>query len=255
MEQNENPQDEPSEVPEEASQIEPPPAVPAEESYTEPPPDAETEEPYTEPPAPTEAIEEIQEPEPEETPAAPDEEEKKQPSFIARAFRWLLIVLIFFGIGAILTLFLLYVPARDDLKGAQQRIEKISSQSEADLQEARDEIKRLSALEKQNDALTEERDQTVLEITMLKIRTDVLTAQVALFNGDNEKALLAVSKTPETLDNLGSLLPAEHSDFVESLQKRLELARDGIENEDSAAESDLNVLIIKLLELEDALLR
>ena len=212
---------------------------------------------------------EVQEPEEIQAPISADEESpevaqpaepevaevKKRPSFMVRALRWLLIIAILFGLGSILILFTLYIPTRENLNSALQDIEQISNQANADLEQANQEILRLSSFEEKNQALQEELDQSNLRVTVLEIRNDVLSAQLALLHGDKEKALLALSNTPETMDVLAAQLPTENRDYVTTMQKRLELAIDGIQNEDSAAESDLNVLVIKLLELEDALFR
>ena len=206
-------------------------------------------------------------------PAPPVEKQKpdKRPSFLMRALRWLLVVLVLFGLGTVLVIFTLYIPTRNDLTNARRSIDQISEQSEAEseraeaaskqaeavlqeaeaaLEEAKQEI---AGLDERSQALQEELDQANLRIGLLQVRTDVLTARLALVDGDKEKALLALSTTSETLDELAGQLPDEQSDFIKTMQKRLDLSLEGIENEDSAADSDLNVLIIKLLELEDSL--
>ena len=215
------------------------PSVPPEESET---PELTPPEPETSP---------VEEPKPE-----------KRPSFFARALRWLLVVLVLFGLGTVLVIFALYIPVRSDLKNARRNVEQISEQSESEreraeaaLQEANQEIERLAGFEGKNKALQKELEQANLRITLLQVRTDILTAQLALISGDNEKALLALTTTPEALNTLADLLPAKQNDFIQSLQKRLDLALEGIGNDDPAAESDLNVLITKLLELEDAVIR
>jgi TolA-binding protein len=193
------------------------------------------------------------------SPPPPEPAKKAAPpkgrSLLARALRWLLVALILFGLGALLILFTLYIPTRDALENQRRNIQQITDQSEAELERANQEIDRLSDLVEQNNALQEELDQANLRVTLLQARADVLTAQLALVEGDGDKALLALSTTAETLEKLASQLPAENRDFITTLQKRLDLTREGIQNDDSAAESDLDVLIIKLLELEEALLR
>ena len=205
----------------------------------------------TDTPAPVEPEEPKATPLPE--PADKAKPPKKKPSFLVRALRWLLIVLVLFGLGALLVMFVLYIPARNNLMTAQRNIVVITNKSEAELRAAEQEIERLESFEGQNETLKETLDLANLRLTVLEIRTDVLTAQLALLNGEGDEALVALSTTSDKLDQLAQQLPPELKDFVETLQKRLDLALTGIENDDTAAESDLNILIIKLLELEDAL--
>lgn len=239
MNNPEIPQDEPTDVSEEPETMQPVEPVDAEaiEPAGAPEPVEPAEPKTTQPPEP----------------AAPEKAPQKRPSFLLRAFRWLLVCVILVGLGAILVLFLLYIPTRDELDTARGDIAAISSQSEADLQDAKQEIERLKAFEPQNEALQQALDLASLRVTVLEIRTDVLSAQLALLNGENEKALLVLSSTDELLNQLSNQVPSELNEFIETLHQRLELAVNGIENDDSAAESDLNVLIIKLLELEDSL--
>ena len=254
MIENEIPREEEPEAHDESAENLPLPEKPSDESSEMLPPPKNSASELDELP-----LIEQEDGEPSETPPVPtaeeEEEQKKKPGLLRRIFRWFLVFLILISIGAILALYLLYIPQRDDLGVARRRIDEISTQSALDLENAQAEIDRLSIFESQNQVLSEQNEQILLQLTMLQIRTDVLMAQIDVIKGNNEEALLVLSNTPEELSRLSSLLPDKHNDFIESLQKRLDLALDGIERGDATAETDLNVLIIKMLELEDAILR
>ena len=180
---------------------------------------------------------------------------KKKPGKMTVALRWFFILVIVFGLGIVLTLFALYLPARQELTRTSSGLSQAESEYKSSLQEANQEIERLSALETKNKALQETVDQSNLYITLLQARVDVLTAQTAVNAGDYSKASLALSKTGDRLDDLASLLPNDQRESIDALQTRLNLALGEIEKSDSAAGSDLEVLATKLLELEDAIIR
>jgi len=186
--------------------------------------------------------------------AKPKKPPKKPPSFLIRAVRWLLLALILLGVGALLIIFMMYAPIRSELKSVNQELQKASSQYENELQEANQEIKRLSGLDEENKTLQEELYQSNLYIIVLQARIDVANAQLALSEGDYSKASLALSKTSGRLDKLASLLPSEQREVIGALQTRLDLALSEIEAGDPAAMADLGVLAMKLLELEDAII-
>jgi hypothetical protein len=199
-------------------------------------------------------------PEPAKPPEAPKadklpEAPKKKPSSLTVAFRWFFILLIAFGLGVVLILFTLYLPARQELRLLSNDLQLSESEYSSNLREANQEIERLSSLEKTNNELQEEAHQNELYITLLQTRVDVLSAQISVSNGDYTKASLALSKTEDRLNKLAELLPNEQGQAIEALQTRLQLALDEIDKNDPAAESDLDVLATKLLELEDAIIR
>lgn len=185
----------------------------------------------------------------------PPKEAKKKPGTMTLAFRWFFVLLIALGLGVVLTLFSLYLPARRDLERVNNQLQQSDSEYSSELREANQEIERLSSLETTNKELQSEVEQKTLYITLLQIRVDVLTAQTSVSDGDYSKASLALSKTPDRLTQLAKLLPSEQRDAIEALQTRLQLALEEIEKSDSAAKSDLDVLATKLLELEDAIIR
>lgn len=182
-------------------------------------------------------------PKPQERPT-----ESRLNRFLVRALRWLVGILIVMGVGALLVIFTLYRPLQQRLGESQVQGEQ-ADQRVADLQS---QIDRLSTFESQNQDLKAELDKSELHVVILSARADVVTALLALAKNDDAKARLALSKTPETLKKLGSLLEADKKKVATDMQDRLELAVKGIGVNAYAAASDLDVLATGLIELENA---
>lgn len=204
--------------------------------------------PPTEEPLQTDMPEEVE-------PPPPPESEKVALSFWRRALRVLLVILIMLGLGSLLVIFMLFVPTRRDLAEANRQLTEVSQQSATDLETANLEIDRLSALEATNQSLEGELHLANLQITILQLKYDVATAQLALAEGDVDRAHLALSNTEETLNALEDLLPENQRGVVTDLLTRLDLVFDGLENNLYAAESDLDVMMTSLLKLESAVIR
>lgn len=190
------------------------------------------------------------------------EPEPKTKGFWSRAFRWLLVLAIIFGLGALLIMFLLFIPARDQAIQANQQIELIKEQAQADLVKAEqvnaeleETIDNLSTLEAQKEALQGELDKANLHIVILNARTDVANAQLVLVKEEDvTKARVTLSQTSETLETLEDMLEPDQRNVAADMQERLQLVLDELEDNPYAAESDLDVLARSLLELESALI-
>jgi hypothetical protein len=180
---------------------------------------------------------------------------KRGPGIWTSLLRWLLGILILCGLGALAVVMLLYIPLRRDLAAAQGKLDSLTTKSSSDLQAANEEIDRLSSLEANNKDLQTRLDQANLSQTLLQIRLDIASAQLALAKEDSAKAKLALSKTAETIKKLESLLPQAQQAAITSLQDRLKLALGEVEENPYAANSDLDVMTNILLELENALKR
>ena len=182
-------------------------------------------------------------------------------NFLARALRWLLVLAVIFGLGALLILFLLFIPARDQAIAAQQQIRAMEEQAQADLEmseerivELENIIEDLSTLEAQNEDLQEELADTDLHVVILSARSDVTTAQLILVKEDDaSKARITLSRTSETLNMLEEMLEPDQRKLAADMQERLKLVLEELEDNPYAAESDLDVLARGLLELESAL--
>jgi hypothetical protein len=174
--------------------------------------------------------------------------EKKGHPLLRRALRWLLVLLLVFGLGALLAIYALYLPARSEIETTQAELQKANQN--IDEQEQR--ITSLSSLETKNQELQRQMDDAALHVSILKARSDVSAALLALAKDDPAKARMALSKTSPTIDGIGSLLDANQQKVIEDMQARLNLATSEIGSNAFAAESDLNVLATGLMELENS---
>jgi hypothetical protein len=197
--------------------------------------------------APQAGEEEIEQPEEE----APEEavEESKARRFFRQALRWVLGVLIVFGLGYLTAIFALYRPTTQKL--GQTRGELEVARDQIDTLEAR--VEELKPLEAENEELLAAQDEYELHIAILNARLDVAMARLALVQGDIAKAQITLRNTDETLAKIKNLLPEAQSDIVTAMEDRLELTLSEIEDDPYAAQSDLDVLATNLLQLEDSL--
>ncbi len=226
----------------EFDQNEPMQTEPLPEQPAEPVPSAE--------PVLPEATEAPQPPEPVKV-----KPEKRPPSRWVRFLRVFLGVLILLGLGAAAAIYTFYLPERQQLAEANNKLTQISNQSASDLKAANQKIDSLSSLETQNQDLGAQAAQAKLEAAILKIRVDVLSAQLAIANKDTAKARISLSKTSDNIQQLGLLLPTDQSIVADDLQSRLKLVLGEIDTNAYAANSDLDVLEKSLLELENALIK
>ena len=111
----------------------------------------------------------------------------------------------------------------------------------------------ISKLETENQALVEEQIGFQLQIALLKTRSDVISAQVELYQENPAQARLVLDSASQNLTTVESLLPDDLKDVVSPLQNRLELAMGEIEDDPETAIADLAILAGDLLEIENAL--
>jgi len=177
------------------------------------------------------------------------EEIPSGPSLGIRLLRWFLFAIILFGLGVAVTLWALYTPQRRQLDAARSEIQSLQTQS-SDLQ---NQVKTLTPLGTTNKNLQQQINQQDLHTYILSARTDVAQAQLALAKQDTAKASLALNKTDQTLTKISGLLPADQQKLVKDMQSRLTLAKNEIESNSYAAQSDLDVLANSLVDLENSL--
>lgn len=191
--------------------------------------------------------EEIEQPEEE----APEEavEESKARRFFRMALRWVLGVLIVFGLGYLTAIFALYRPTTQKL--GQTRGELEAARDQINSLEAR--VEELKPLETENAELLAAQEEHELHIAILNARLDVAMARLALVQEDIAKAQITLRNTDQTLAKIKSLLPEAQSEIVTAMEERLELTLSEIEDDPYAAQSDLDVLATNLLQLEDSL--
>jgi len=183
---------------------------------------------------------------------------KQPPGFWLRALRWILGVLIVFGLGVILVVYIGLIPAQDrndtinqELQSAQQRISDLQAQAQQEQDSLQAEIQRLQSFESENQELQAQLNRAELHVAILSAQNDVVNAQLALENEDATSANLALSQTSETLDTISALLEPNQREVVTTMKDRLGLAIQGVDTDTFAARSDLDVLYNDLIKLEN----
>jgi hypothetical protein len=87
----------------------------------------------------------------------------------------------------------------------------------------------------------------------LVVLADVRAAQASLAQNESEQALSLLSGVPDGLEALQAAVPGESQGEVDSMMSRVTLAIEGIETDQFAAQSDLEVLANSLIQLENNL--
>ncbi|MFN2236893.1 MAG: hypothetical protein ACK2U1_21910 [Anaerolineales bacterium] len=194
-------------------------------------------------------------------------EESHSRKVFRKFIRWTFGLLIVFGFGFLTAIFTIYNPKVDELDQSGKNLGSAQStitSLESEINSQQGEIDRLgnqinnleseiSDLETENQALIEKQSGFHLQITLLKTRADVISAQVELYQENPAQARLLLDSARQNLTTAESLLPEDLKDVVLPLQNRLELAVGEIEDDPQTAIADLAILAGDLLEIENAL--
>lgn len=190
------------------------------------------------------------------SPDAVSRTESKTSQFFRSVLRWMGLGLVVFGLGALAAIFLFYVPKANEVKLANQNLAAAEGQItdlQTEITNLKNQMAELSTLEETKQSLQAELDQARLHIHLLAALTDIRTAQSALAQDDRAAAQTALTPTAATLTQLQKGLANEQAETVSALLSRLKLAQGELESNPFAAQSDLEVLAVSLLELEQSL--
>ncbi len=202
-------------------------------------------------------------PEPEPEPEQPKKTGRVR-RFFRNLIRWTLSILIIFGIGFLVAVFVLYRPeiekyqsqlnqANSELAAVQDQMAVSLTEYENQIAELENQVATLTPLAVDNEDLLAVQDGYLLQIAVLDARLDVANAQLALVGDDAARARVVLTRTADSLKSIGELLPENQKEIATSMEQRLELVLDELEEDPFVAQSDLDVLEKGLLELEDAL--
>ncbi len=151
------------------------------------------------------------------------------------ALRWVLVVLLAFGVGALLIAFALYLPTR-------QRLDKAN----ADLEYANAAIAANETLQKNLDSVT-------LHMVVLKALSGVRGASLAVAADDYAGARLSLIQASDALDTLSGLLGTDQKDVLTAMQQSAAQALTEVKNDLMSAQPELDQLTNNLVQLEDNL--
>jgi hypothetical protein len=172
--------------------------------------------------------------------------EKRSSRILTSILRWVLGLLIVFGLGAMATLFALYLPNRQAVVSLEAQLEDANLQ----IDELESQVASLMILETKNQSLQEELDQANMHILLLRTLSNVNAARISLIDDDVATARAYLSKA-DTLKDLAVLMGPEQRDEINAMVNRLELALSELEKDSFAAQSDLEVLATNLMELKN----
>jgi cytoskeletal protein RodZ len=176
--------------------------------------------------------------------------ENKLRGFFRTALRWVIGLLIVFFLGVIAMYLVLYRPL-------EQKVTEITSerdQAQQTVKNLQGQLDSLTPLSAQNKTLQEQLSKSELHVSILSAEANINAAQVALLNSKPADARLVLNKTVITLKTLQGMLPPDQQKVVTDMQNRLNLALSELDNNKFAAQSDLNVLVTSLLQLENTFL-
>lgn len=190
---------------------------------------------------------------PRETPASPAGQAFKRPglSLSEKLLIGLVVAIVLFGAGGLTVYTQFYRPLQQQLVEKEQALQ--SAQEEID--QLKGQIDQLSPLDQANTTLESNLESTENHRLLLSARADVAMAMLALARDDAARARAVLSQTPATLETLAQRVSTDQQAFLASLQDRLKLAIGELESNTYAAQSDMDVLMNGLLELETVLNR
>ena len=162
------------------------------------------------------------------------------------ALRWVLVALFSFGLGALLIVFVLYLPTR-------QKLDKTNT----DLKDANTTIAsktdQITTLQTGNQTLQKNLDSTTLHMYLLKALSGVRGANLAVAAEDYAGARLSLSQASDALDNLSGLLGTDQKDVLAAMQKSTAQALTDIKTDLKSASPELVQLTKNLIQLESNL--
>ena len=162
------------------------------------------------------------------------------------AFRWLLAVLLAFGLGALLITFLLYIPTQQELVKANADLElanaTVTSQTD-----------QITTLQTGNQTLQKDLDSAILHSYLLKALSGVRGASQAVNADDYAGARLSLIQASDALDILSGLLGIDQKDVLTAMQQSTTQALTKVKTNLTSAQPELDQLMNNLVQLENNL--
>ncbi|MBN1956185.1 MAG: hypothetical protein JW900_14215 [Anaerolineae bacterium] len=174
-------------------------------------------------------------------------------SFVKRALPWAIGGLVILILGFLLAFFLLYRPMAARYHDCQAEIEEITQECndlQGQVDRLNNQLAELAALEAENEQLEADLHLANLHVHLLSALVDITGARMSVAGGDPDSARTYLSGTAATLETLATLVDPAQQDVVASMQQRLTQALGELDNDQYAAQSDLDVLANNLIQLE-----
>jgi hypothetical protein len=153
--------------------------------------------------------------------------------------RWLLVVLMAFGVGALVIALALYFPTRQSLVKANAVVISQTDQ--------------INTLQTSNASLQKDLDSAKLHSFILMALSGVRGASQAVAAGDYAGARLSLIQASDGLDVLSGLLGVDQKDVLTALQQSAATALTDLKTNLVSAQPELDQLTNNLAQLEDNL--
>lgn len=172
--------------------------------------------------------------------------ETNQQKSMRGVLRWLLAVLLAFGLGALLIALTLYFPARQKLVLANADLESANAAITS-------QTNQISTLQTSNKTLQKDLDAAKLHSYALKALSGVRGASQAVAADDYAGARLSLIQASDALDNLTDLLGTDQKDVLTAMQQSAAQALTKLQTNLASAQPELDQLTNNLVQLEDNL--
>jgi len=161
-------------------------------------------------------------------------------------WRWVLVAVLAFGLGALLTAMTLYIPTRQKLNRANTDLERANTT----LTSKTDQI---TTLQTGAQNLQNSLDSATLHRDVLKALSGVRGASLAVTADDYAGARLSLIQATEALDALSGRLGTEQKDVFTAMQQSAAQALADVQTDLKSAQAELDQLARNLVQLEDNL--
>jgi hypothetical protein len=160
--------------------------------------------------------------------------------------RWVLVVLLAFGLGALLIALVLYIPTRQDLVKANTDLDHANATVTGQTDQ-------ITTLQTGNTTLQKDLDSAKLHSYVLKALSGVRGASQAVAAGDYAGARLSLIQASDALNILSGLLGTDQKDVLIAMQQSAAQALTKVKANLASAQPDLDQLTNNLVQLEDNL--
>jgi hypothetical protein len=156
---------------------------------------------------------------------------------------WVLVVVLSFGLGALLITLALYVPT-------WRKLDKVNADLEYANATLTDKTDQIATLQAGTDILQKDLDTAMLHLDVLEALSGVRGANLAVVADDYAGARLSLIKATAALDALSGQLGTDQKDVLTAMQQSAAQALTDVQTDLKSAQPELNQLAQNLEQLE-----
>jgi hypothetical protein len=158
-------------------------------------------------------------------------------------FRWIMVALVAFGLGASLIAIALYVPMR-------LKFDKVNADLDLANVNLTSKMEQIDVLQKDNEILKTSLDSSTLHTHLLKAKSGVSGARLAVAADDYAGARMSLIQTSEALNKLSEVLGINQKDVLTAMELSTAQAMTDLKIDLKTAQPKLDQLTKNLLQLE-----